>query len=338
MGWGPAAPDMTAANIAAASQAKIAGEQWETTKAYLPRAMALADAENARAEKAANQSTEDSTFYRGIAQHQLDQAAKAEPFQQKFRDTATAYSDGTVGNAEAGRAGADVEQAFDNATGSMTRSASRMGLNPGSGAFAASLGDMYTQKALAGAGAQTNARLGARDKAEALVAAAAGSGQTSFSNGMGAGGAAGGFNAGSVALGSAGLSAQNSAMGVYNAGASGASGGYGMASSNLRANAIESAKTPGFDFVAGLATGGLKAAGAAGGFGKLFSSSDRRLKTSIRRVGTLDNGLAVYTFRYKSGGPTVMGVMADEVEQVLPHAVAKRAIDGEFDAVNYAAL
>lgn len=254
---------MTAANTAAASQAKIAGEQWETTKAYLPKAMALADAENARAEKAADQATTDSTFYRGIAQHQLDQAALAEPFQQKVRDTATAYSDGTVGNAEAGRANADVEQFFGNATGSMTRSAARMGLNPGSGAFAASLGDMYTQKALAGAGAQTNARLSARDKAEALVAAASGSGQTSFSNGMGAGGMSGGLNASAVGTASAGLNSMNGVMGTYNAGASSAGSGYGNASAGLRANAVESAKSPMFDFTAGLLQGGLKVWGQA---------------------------------------------------------------------------
>lgn len=50
--------------------------------------------------------------------------------------------------------------------------------------------------------------------------------------------------------------------------------------------------------------------------------SDRRVKTDIRRVGTLDNGLAVYAYRYAWGGPMQIGVMADEVEQVRPEAVS----------------
>jgi len=67
-----------------------------------------------------------------------------------------------------------------------------------------------------------------------------------------------------------------------------------------------------------------------GGGAALFS--DRRLKQEIERVGTLDNGLPVYLYRYKSGGPMQIGVMADEVEHVHPEAV--REIAG-FKAVDY---
>jgi hypothetical protein len=54
-----------------------------------------------------------------------------------------------------------------------------------------------------------------------------------------------------------------------------------------------------------------------------FSSSDRRLKTDIHLIGKLDSGLNVYTFRYRES-PTIthMGVMADEVEKVIPQAVS----------------
>ena len=156
MGWGPAAPGMTASNTAAAAQSAaaaqqsaIALDQWNTTKEYLPKAQALADAENDRANRAADQATSDSQFYRGVAQHQIDQSAKAEPFQQMQRDTAADYASGKAGNEEAGQANADVEQGYDNAAGSMERSAGRMGLNPGSDGFASALGDMYTSKALA---------------------------------------------------------------------------------------------------------------------------------------------------------------------------------------------
>lgn len=50
--------------------------------------------------------------------------------------------------------------------------------------------------------------------------------------------------------------------------------------------------------------------------------SDRRAKTDIRRVGTTDGGLPVYTYRYKGEEAYQMGVMADEVEAVNPDAVA----------------
>lgn len=72
--------------------------------------------------------------------------------------------------------------------------------------------------------------------------------------------------------------------------------------------------------------------GMAGAGLSMLSKSDRRAKKNIRRVGKLDNGLEVYAYRYKSGGPTVIGVMADEVRKVKPWAVTP--IDG-VDHVQY---
>ena len=59
---------------------------------------------------------------------------------------------------------------------------------------------------------------------------------------------------------------------------------------------------------------------------------DIRIKTDISQVGTLDNGLPVYSFRYKSGGPQQIGLMAQDVEKVKPHAVVE--IEG-VKHVNY---
>ena len=67
--------------------------------------------------------------------------------------------------------------------------------------------------------------------------------------------------------------------------------------------------------------------------GGAMGMSDRRVKTDISRVGKLDNGLAVYAYRFKHGGPMQIGVMAQEVEQVKPHAVAEI---GGIKHVNYA--
>ena len=49
------------------------------------------------------------------------------------------------------------------------------------------------------------------------------------------------------------------------------------------------------------------------GTGMQLALSDERLKTNIRRVGQTDEGTPIYTYNYKSGGPTMMGVMAQEV-------------------------
>ncbi|WP_342616582.1 tail fiber domain-containing protein [Rhodoferax sp. GW822-FHT02A01] len=63
------------------------------------------------------------------------------------------------------------------------------------------------------------------------------------------------------------------------------------------------------------------------------AASDIRLKTDIKRVGSTDGGLPVYTYRYK-GHPTVyMGVMAQEVEKVDPSAV--HFMPNGFKAVDY---
>ena len=63
--------------------------------------------------------------------------------------------------------------------------------------------------------------------------------------------------------------------------------------------------------------------------------SDERVKTDIKKVGKTDEGLNVYTYRYKWGGPPMMGVMAQEVEKKHPEAVME--YDG-IKAVNYGLL
>lgn len=62
--------------------------------------------------------------------------------------------------------------------------------------------------------------------------------------------------------------------------------------------------------------------GAAGSLGSAaIMASDRRFKENIKRVGTLANGLATYTYNYVWSKAKQFGVMAQEVAQVLPDAV-----------------
>lgn len=67
--------------------------------------------------------------------------------------------------------------------------------------------------------------------------------------------------------------------------------------------------------------GTMQAIGQIGG--SLMMMSDARMKTDVQKVGKLDNGLNVYSYRYTFGGPVHIGVMAQEVEAVNPHAVAE---------------
>lgn len=82
-------------------------------------------------------------------------------------------------------------------------------------------------------------------------------------------------------------------------------------------------------------SGGLL--GTLGGALSLASGmfSDRRLKTNIKQVGTLSDGLGVYSYDYIWGEPSV-GVMADEVAQLRPWALGA-PVNG-FATVNYEAL
>lgn len=64
--------------------------------------------------------------------------------------------------------------------------------------------------------------------------------------------------------------------------------------------------------------------------GKMFS--DIRLKENIKKIGTRPDGLGVYEFDYIWGGGRNIGLMAQEVNEVYPHAVG--VVDGYF-TVNY---
>lgn len=81
--------------------------------------------------------------------------------------------------------------------------------------------------------------------------------------------------------------------------------------------------TPGPSALSQIAGVGLTALG-------MFS--DERVKENVERVGQTDDGLPIYTFRYKGSPQTQMGLMAQDVEQVKPEAVGSL---GGIKTVNY---
>lgn len=67
--------------------------------------------------------------------------------------------------------------------------------------------------------------------------------------------------------------------------------------------------------------------------GSAFLMSDRRLKQNIKRIGTHDSGIGIYSYVYIWGEPGI-GVMADELEKVNPDAVAVHS--SGYKMVDYA--
>lgn len=81
--------------------------------------------------------------------------------------------------------------------------------------------------------------------------------------------------------------------------------------------------------------GGLGA--LLGGAARIYTASDRRLKTNIEVVGRDEaTGLKIYEFDYSTRPGRFRGVMADDVRALFPHAVIRD--DSGFDKVDYAAL
>jgi hypothetical protein len=79
--------------------------------------------------------------------------------------------------------------------------------------------------------------------------------------------------------------------------------------------------------------GGGMRGGGGGGRGGGGRRSDIRLKHDIVLLGYLDDGLGFYRFSYNGSDRAYVGVMAQEVQQIVPQAVA-RGGDG-YLTVNY---
>lgn len=71
-----------------------------------------------------------------------------------------------------------------------------------------------------------------------------------------------------------------------------------------------------------------------GGLGGLFALSDERAKDDKEKIGETDDGMGIYSFRYKGSPETQVGLMAQDVKRKKPAAVRKRP-DGLFE-VDYA--
>jgi Chaperone of endosialidase len=78
----------------------------------------------------------------------------------------------------------------------------------------------------------------------------------------------------------------------------------------------------------GFGGGGMRGGDGFGGGGRGGGGarrSDMRLKHDIVLLGRLDDGLGYYRFVYNGGHTAYVGVMAQEVQTVMPEAVSRGA-------------
>jgi hypothetical protein len=263
----------------------------------------------------------------------LDRREGLTGLQDRMLADARDFDQGDRATQLAGQASADVNSAFASAQQQNTRGLSRMGVNPSSGRAL----DMRNQTSIAQAVAQSSAsnkvREAARLEGYSLNDRASNALAGYPAMGMQASGSGANFGAAGLDLANSGLGGMTSGYSAAGqmAGQMGAnaSGMYGaQASYKNNQDQIAASNNPLNSIL-----------GAATGVGMSYAmKSDRRLKTDIERVGTLDSGLAVYRYRYKAGGPFVVGVMADEVADHSPGAYLKGGAGNGFDAVDYSKL
>lgn len=110
--------------------------------------------------------------------------------------------------------------------------------------------------------------------------------------------------------------------------------GATQAGYNAQLQGVNAQNAASGNFMNGLfGLGGAALGAPAGTFSFL---SDVRLKEGIKPYGRTASGYNLYTYRYKWGGPVQIGVMAQEVMQTNPDAVAVHP--SGYLMVNYGAL
>ena len=273
-----------------------------------------------------------------------------QPVEDAFVKTAQEYDTPEKQAAAAATAKADVLAASEQAKATGIRHMAAMGVSPESGRFAGVTRAQDTNTALASAGAQNNARQIVRDKGLALKADAINMGKglaSSTAAAYGIGTNAGNSAVANNATANNSFNANGSVMSQGFSGAIGANSSAGNILGNLygnqlsawgaqqQANATSAAGVG--KLVGGI--GGFMVGGPAGAAVGSSVMSDIRTKENIHKVGELPNGISIFTFSYKPafkdehGHGEYVGVMAQDVEKVIPDAVIQRE-DG-YKMVDY---
>lgn len=128
---------------------------------------------------------------------------------------------------------------------------------------------------------------------------------------------------------------QGMSQSIMAGGAASASGiagaANGIGSSLYQYGMMNPSQTGSYD-----ATGTADTGYAGAQTGDNWMLSDRRAKDGVEKIGNLDSGLPVYTFKYRGSQLPQIGVMAQDVERVAPRAV-RTGSDG-LKRVDYSQL
>lgn len=270
-----------------------------------------------------------------LAQQQAEQYTKyGLPAQQQYYEMVSKYSAPEEYERQASEAMGDVTNATQVAQANTNRMLASRGIDPTSGAATSAAYNNSIMSAAAGAAASNRARNAARQLGMQLTAGAAefSAGRPATNIGAFASGAG---NASNSAYGTA-----NSAIGAANQGASVPMSGYNM-SANVYGQQMSTygqlaAAQAQADATSSAGFGQMVGALGAAYMGMPPKPSDRRLKKGIVRIGTHATGVGIYEYEYVWGGGRQVGVMADEVENIVPAAVVTGR-DG-FKSVNYGML
>lgn len=262
-------------------------------------------------------------------EYALAQRAKLDAQTNAIVNEADTYDTEAAQNQAAGAAAAGVGKAYGDVIAANDRTLAMQGVMPGSSRQMALREAAGVDLARATVGAANEGRLVARNEGRMLRDRAASAlsgapGAVQYGTATGAQIAAGGVNTANAGAGGiySGYSAQTGAQQA----ASGTAGQTGANASSMY-GAQAQYKLASDQTRQGWLGGVGSLLGGAARVGSLFVS-DRRAKTDIVRLGAHPQGFGVYEFSYRPGmGPAGrhVGVMADEVEPVLPAAVVRDA-------------
>jgi hypothetical protein len=300
-------------------------------------------------------------YARGVSEEQRGFArqdrqryeAGAIPAMERLRDDANLYNTEAEQERLAGLAMGDITSQFENQRQQLAMRNQAFGIDPTSGASMGMQNANSVLQAAAGAAAMNQTRQAARDiglqkQANVYNMYAGLPAQAATASGLGLNAMQVGNAASAQGFGAQGT-AFNAGLGAFGAGQQ-AFGNFGAMGSSLGNAANVSGGM--FGNMGQLGVGKYNAdvgafraqqeasASRAGGFGSMlgslgaaaittkFGGSDIKIKENIVQIGKLNNGVNLYSYEYKPeyrdtwGHGRQIGVLAHEVEAVIPEAVA----------------
>jgi hypothetical protein len=323
----PAPPDYSA--LAAANE-KMAEYSYQTSQDQLAWAKEQYKLDRQVTDKVVQVALDQMNEQQSWAERDRDRYEGVyQPLENQMITKAQQYSSKAYQEQEAGKAQADVSQQFQQARTAAQDQLEAFGIDPTqvrSGALDVS---SRMQEAAARAGAGNQARENTDRMGTALMGSMVdvGKGYPGQVAQAMAGSSGSGNSAVNAGLATTGTGSQ--AMGTptqYLGAGNQALGNWGSL-----VNGIYSTQMEGYKARLNSSSG---IGGAIGGIlGGMMSLSDENAKENIAQVGQTDDGQPIYKYNYKGDPETRMGLIAQDVEQSHPEAVATGA-DG-LKRVNY---